>query len=251
MDRTRVRTKAFVLAAGIFTSNCSPLYYYQHPDHPHTHFLRAGEFVVPDEVLAAYLVTVEGMYVQDSVGGVYLDEDNLGKKIGEFQDELRGRGFTTLETDVYTYIMRTPKHIVLSPRHFFSTSFKKSLAHERFHREQFLLHPQDQETLRQTYVNLINRRVGIEEAIQVSEYNVECAVDHQRREIPLVRDRTEVCWPRDESPYRTIAVNSWIEFYPYLAQGVYVPSVERMLQEEFPKAFSIYDRIRRKTTITE
>ena len=34
------------------------------------------------------------------------------------------------------------------------------------------------------------------------------------------------------------------EFYPYLAQGEFIPRVEKILRTEFPKAYKIFDRIR-------
>lgn len=241
------RAMAVTLLAGF---SCAPTLQYHHPNHPEARILQMGEFIVPNNVFKAYFLTTTGYYHDGSIGGVYIHQDNLQGRIENFETYLNEEGFSSAEVACYTSIMRTPRHIVMPTFILNSPVFRDNLAHERFHREQDFLHPQEQETLEEAYDQLIKRELPLEEAaLAGSEFNIACARYQGYSSIPLVLDADMLCWPQMKGLFRKLAEHNEGEFYPYLAQGKYVPHVERVLGNEFPEAYKIFDRIRRKTSI--
>ncbi|MBI3026624.1 hypothetical protein HYY70_00790 [Candidatus Woesearchaeota archaeon] len=51
--------------------------------------------------------------------------------------------------------------------------------------------------------------------------------------------------------YRASVSSNWNEFYPYLAQGVFMDRVEIALKQEFPDAYKIFNSLREKTKLKE
>ncbi len=221
----------------------------------YTRFLREDEHILPNRVFDAYAETISCSCSNMSnapVGG-YITKNFLDtrKEQEEFRKRLMQEGFSRNDIRHYEKILTKPDIIIFRESILTSKNpdFTEALPHERFHKEMAGLSEEELRVLHNAYDNIIHKEYTPEEAekegMQLGYYEIKMwegmapEAKEQSVGIPLLADKQggKVCM---------YATKNWGEFYPYLAQGEFLPRVEKVLERENPEAYEIYSRIKEK-----
>jgi predicted aminopeptidase len=193
--------------------------------HDYLRFLNEDEYIVPDDVFDAYVRTIDKRpkWISNPIGGYlsknYIDT-NAEKK--EFINRLKKLGLNEDEVAIYSTLLTNSDVIIFRASVLKDKSFEKVIAHERFHKKMKILNDEDYRYMMDVANELLERR--------------------DDNGLSFVRERYN-------SKYRggfavMFADLNHEEFYTYLAQGEFIPEVEKTLRTDFPKAYEIFDRIR-------
>lgn len=199
-------------------------------------YLKNREVIVRDEIFDAFSKTVDKISTRvdnkEPVGG-YLARNFLDTKTAqqEFQDRLKTLGLTGEEVGFYQKLFSSSDLIIFRESILQTEYFLYALPHERFHKN--LGHLDDEE-----YIIMAEAAKKV-----ITRYK------EDRLYLYLQEERA-----KGKNTYRTSAPaagNNWEEFYTYLAGGDFGKEPEKLLAQEYPKAYQIYQEILESTKLTE
>lgn len=194
-------------------------------------YLEDREFVVPDKVFDSYAQIVDK---KPDFGGApaagYLTKNYLDteEELKEFNERLGNLNLSEIETEKYTRLFTSSDIIVIKESVLKDKEkFRKFLPHERFHKNIQKLDKQDYDYMMSVADDLVWKET-----------------DNGLR---FVRER-------ETSKYLggfalAEATENPEEFYTYLAQGEFMPRVEKTLKEDYPKAYDLFNEIKNECEI--
>ncbi|HIG92659.1 TPA: hypothetical protein HA242_01115 [Candidatus Woesearchaeota archaeon] len=220
----------------------------QEDPHNYARFLQSGEFTVPDEAFDSYAHIVDPQGSGGTMGG-YISHNRLEPgKLNEFTQQLARRGYSKENIAQFATLFSTSKQIVFKQSLLQKRFFLKALPHERYHREMHELQSEELVVLKAAYQDLIHREYTIQQATQTAGLfdadEIDVAQRYGVESLYIVAST-----PEDGGFSRMSSEMKWDEFYPYLAQGAFMPRAERILQQEFPEAYAIHLRLKEKSKI--
>ena len=192
--------------------------------HDYLRFLKEDEYVVPDKILRAYRKTVDKR-LSSIPYAVYLKKNFLdtNDEKKEFIGRLKNMGLNEEEVAVYSTIF-TSLDVIVITKSTLEGTFEKVLPHERFHKKMNELNDED-------YGNMI--KVAREMKVKL----------YPKQEEGVCVDSRNWCY--------IATVLDPEEFFPYLAQGEYLPKVEEMVKADYPEVYKLFDKIRDECKLKE
>lgn len=216
--------------------------------HEYLQHFRAGEYVVDDLVLRSYAAAVDPRpkcYFEGVRGG-YIDRNRLDQQTQQtFREILVRDELPEDKIEFYLQMFSTPDIIVFGDTSLQYEEFISYLPHERMH---------------QALTHLGRRhRVALAEAAQEIAFRKKGETRDRKAPKKMSKEELEArigqeTFLIDEDPrtgghYSAQAAMNWEEFYTYLAQGVFPEYVEQTFQQDYPKEWGLFDKIRQKCNI--
>ena len=231
-------------------------------DLTYLNLLEDGEFILPKEVMDAYGTTVDPTRLESSgFGGGYLQFNYLNrrKERGEFIQKMRKLGLNDDDIAIYYAILRRPNTIIISSNNAQREDFFKIvLPHERMHKAFKDLSPPDRNYMGMVVEEVMFKSFTIEEAKQEPDIFTADDIERMERLQKYIGEDVEEyfeyttnivkVYPGEGSLAPYIDPNySWEELFTYMAGNTYYPQLEKYIKREYPKAYEIYEKIRKET----
>ena len=197
-------------------------------EHDREKELKGNEHIIPDAVLLAFHQVVD-KNTPPEVGGTYVYKNFLDtkEKENEFEGLLKKEGFTERQIDTFNSYLTAEQGIVLSESDAANREkFNEVLFHERIHEAMHGLDREDLDSLKAAYDDVVNHP-GIKKYDKLlGKYYEESFL-----------------WDRNHGFDAVLATMNWDEFYPYLANGKFVPRVEEEIRNAHPGAYKIFKQM--------
>lgn len=194
--------------------------------------LRENEYVLPDAVIDTFARIADKTPTVFWAGGPaagHLEADYLkeNKNKEEFCNKLKTSNYNDTQISTFYTILSTPGNTIIKQSVLDDAFFDSAVSHERFHQELENLSDEEKNVLHEAYAKLKNRKAP-------EGHNT------------FMDDKPKY------AGFATMAVNmNEAEFYPYLADNKLEDYVEEAVKTDFPKAYSIYEKIKDKTKLTK
>lgn len=199
--------------------------------------LRKNEYLVPDNILNIYYQTIDVNAINiTNVSGGYIDRNWLSRegKTDEFGEKLKKLGLDEEEADGFLSLFSSKDVIILNDSLLRDEKkFKEILFHERIHEEMSHLNKEDLDSLKAGYNDVENHPaipVNPDSNFGVSERS-------------FLEDKFDTENTNSHGWFSAIASFNWKEFYPYLANGKFVPRVLEEIRKNHPGAYKIFEKM--------
>lgn len=201
-------------------------------------YLRHNEYIADSTVMGAFYRTMDPANAKEGMeaSGGFLKKNLLDtpERIETFKDNLTKLHLPETETDSLVKIFSSKDVIVLNDALFKNApKFKEVLFHERIHEAMNSLDEKDLDSLKAGYEDIVNH----------APIPVNPDSNFGLTEESFLKDKLD---PADIGSYgwhTVFATMHWDEFYPYLANGKFVPRVEEEIKNAHPGAYKVFERM--------
>ncbi len=201
-------------------------------------YLRHNEYVADSTVMEAFYRTMDPASAREGMeaSGGFLKENFLDtpERIKTFKDNLAKLRLPETTADSLVEVFSSKDVIVLNNALLENVrKFKEILFHERIHEAMNGLDKEDLDSLKAGYEDVLNH----------APVPVNPDSNFGLTKESFLKDKLDTADIGSYGWYTVLATMRWDEFYPYLANGKFVPRVEEEIKNAHPGAYQIFERM--------
>ena len=201
-------------------------------------YLRHNEYVADSTVMEIFYQTMDLANAKEGMGaaGGFLKKNflNTPECLENFEGGLKKLGFSGETVDSLTKIFSSKDVIILNNTLLNNErKFKEVLFHERIHEAMNDLDEKDLDSLKAGYEDVLNHAPI--PANPDSNFGL--------TEESFLKDKLDPADIGSYGWYTVLATMNWNEFYPYLANGKFVPRVAEEIKRAHPGAYQIFEKM--------